>query len=66
MNTKYDYVMQQNSYDCGIASIMTILKYYGISASREKIVSKLNKKRDGYTAYDLVRVSRYYGIESWR
>ena len=65
MNTKYDYVMQQNSYDCGIASIMTILKYYGISASREKIVSKLNKKRDGYTAYDLVRVSRYYGIESY-
>ena len=65
MNKKYDYVMQQNYYDCGIASIMTILKYYGISVSRESIVRKLNKKHDGYTAYDLVRVAKYYGIESY-
>ena len=65
MNKKYDYVMQQNSYDCGIASIMTILKYYGISASRENIISKLNKKHDGYTAYDLVRIAKYYGIKSY-
>ena len=61
----YDYVMQQNYYDCGIASIMTILKYYGISASREKIVGRLNKKNNGYTAYDLVQVARYYGMESY-
>ena len=65
MNKKYDYVMQQNSYDCGIASIMTILKYYGISVSREKIVNKLNRKHDGYTAYDLVRIAKHYGIESY-
>ena len=65
MNKKYDYVMQQNSYDCGIASVMTILKYYGISASREKIVSNLNKRSNGYTAYDLIKISKYYGLDSY-
>ena len=65
MSKNYDYVLQQNTTDCGIASIMTILMYYGIKPSREKIVSKLNKKYDGYTAYDLVRVSKSYGIDSY-
>ena len=65
MNRNYDYVLQQNTTDCGIASIMTVLMYYGIKPSREKIVSKLNKKYDGYTAYDLVKVSKSYGIDSY-
>lgn len=65
MNKNYDYVMQQNTTDCGIASIMTILMYYGIKPSREKIVSKLEKKHDGYTAYDLVKVSKAFGIDSY-
>ena len=65
MSKNYDYALQQNTTDCGIASIMTILMYYGIKPSREKIVSKLNKKYDGYTAYDLVKVSKSYGIDSY-
>ena len=48
MNKNYDYVLGENSYDCGIASIITILKYYGINPSREKIVSKYNRKNAGY------------------
>ena len=47
MSKNYDYALQQNTTDWGIASIMTILMYYGIKPSREKIVSKLNKKYDG-------------------
>lgn len=65
MTKSYDYVMQQNTYDCGIASIMTILMYYGIKPSREKIVSKLHKKQEGYTAYDLIKISKSYGIEAY-
>lgn len=65
MSKNYDYALQQNTTDCGIASIMTILMYYGIKPSREKIVSKLNKKYDGYTAYDLVKASKSYGIDSY-
>ena len=65
MNKEYDYVIGQNAYDCGIASILTILKYYGISASIEKIISKLNRKSSGYTAYDLITVSKHYGINAY-
>lgn len=65
MNKNYDYVLQQNSTDCGIASIMTILMYYGIKPSREKIIGKVGKKHDGYTAYDLVKISKSYGIEAF-
>ena len=62
---KYDYVLQQNTTDCGIASIMTVLMYYGIKPSREKIINKLPKRQDGYTAYDLVKISKSYGINSY-
>ena len=65
MKKNYDYVLQQNSYDCGIASLITILMYYGIKPSRESIVSKLNKKHGGYTAYDLVKVSKSYGLDAY-
>lgn len=65
MNKKYDYVLQQNTTDCGIASIMTVLMYYGIKPSREKIINKLPKRQDGYTAYDLVKISKSYGINSY-
>lgn len=65
MNKNYDYVMQQNNTDCGIASLMTILMYYGIKPSREKIISKLSKKCGGYTAYDLIKTSKSYGLKSY-
>lgn len=64
MNKKYDYVLQQNTNDCGIASIMTILMYYGVKPSREKIINKIQPKNDGYTAYDLIKISKSYGINA--
>lgn len=64
MKKNYDYVLQQNSTDCGIASIMTILMYYRIRPSREKILSKISKQERGYSAYDLIKISKMYGIEA--
>lgn len=65
MRKNYDYILQQNSYDCGIASLMTILMYYGIKPSREKLASRMTKKYGGYTAYDLVKISKSYGLKSY-
>lgn len=65
MSKKYDYVLGQNKYDCGIASIMTILLYYGIKASREDIISKYKKNDNGYTAYDLIKIGKSYGINGY-
>lgn len=65
MSKKYDYVLGQNKYDCGIASIMTILLYYGIKVSREDIISKYKKNDNGYTAYDLIKIGKSYGINGY-
>ena len=65
MRKNYDYILGQNSYDCGISSIMTILSYYGIKTSREKIISKLNKHDNGYTAYDLISIAKMYGLDGY-
>lgn len=65
MKKNYEYVLQQNFTDCGIASIMTILLNLGLRPSREKIINKLHKKHDGYTAYDLVKISKLYGVEAY-
>lgn len=65
MSKKYDYVLQQNTTDCGIASLMTILMYYGIKPSREKIIASLNKKDLGYTAYDIVKTAKLYGLNAY-
>ena len=65
MSKKYDYVLGDNHYDCGIASIMTILMHYGLNPSREEIIEKLGKKDDGFSAYDLVKISKSYNIDSY-
>lgn len=65
MNKNYDYVLQQSYTDCGIASIMTVLMYYGIKPSRETILSKVKQKDCGYAAYDLIKISKHYGINAY-
>lgn len=65
MNKSYDYVLQQSYTDCGIASIMTVLMYYGIKPSREAILSKVKQKDCGYAAYDLIKISKCYGINAY-
>lgn len=65
MSKNYTYVLGQNNYDCGIASIMTILYYYGIRVSRESIINKFKKQDNGYTAYDLIRIAKMYDIDAY-
>lgn len=65
MNKNYEYTLQQNSYDCGLASLITVLLYYGIKPSRELLLSKTKQKTGGYTAYDLVKMSKAYNLNSY-
>lgn len=64
MNKSFEYVLQQTNDDCGIASIMTILLNYGIKPSREEILEMVSKKRGGYSAYDLIKISEHYDIKA--
>lgn len=65
MNKNYEYTLQQNSYDCGLASLITVLLYYGIKPSRELLLSKAKQKTGGYTAYDLVKMSKAYNLNAY-
>lgn len=65
MIKNYDYVLQENNNDCGVASLMTVLLCYGIKTSREKLLEELKPNNEGITAYDLIRVSKNYGLDGY-
>lgn len=51
---KYPFVSQDGIKDCGVASLLMILKYYGGSASKEYLREITNTTRDGVDAYSLL------------
>lgn len=61
----YDYVLQENNFDCGLASLMTCYKNMGIHISKEEITKHLKVSKQGIKAYDLVRTSKELGINSY-
>ena len=58
----YNYVLQQNNNDCSVASLMTVLMYFKIKPNREKLLKSIGYKKDNYNAYDIVKMSKVYGI----
>ena len=63
MDVNYDYVLQENNYDCGIASLITVFRQFNKHVSKEEILSKINIK-EGVSAYDLINVSNFYNISA--
>lgn len=59
----YDCYLQESNYDCGVASLLTIFNNLGLKISREKIVNLLNIDQ-GISAYDLIKVSKHFGIDA--
>ena len=43
---------------------MTVLMYYKIKPNREKLLKSIKYKKDNYTAYDIVKMSKVYGLDS--
>lgn len=58
----YDYVMQDNNFDCGLASLITCFYNLGFKVPKEEVKKHLKIKDQGIKAYDLVRVSKELGI----
>ena len=61
---KYDYVLQTNSYDCGIASLQTIFLLHNKKISRASLTSLINKERYGVSMYDLITTSKSLGLNA--
>jgi len=61
---QYNCYLQESTYDCGVASLLTIFNNLGLKVSREKIITLLNIETGGISAYDLIKVSKHYGIDA--
>ncbi len=58
-------VLQENSYDCGGACLLSIIKYYGGYIDLERIRQIINTTKEGTNAYDLIKGSISIGLDSY-
>lgn len=62
---KYKLVKQDNLKDCGVASLETIIEYYGGYVPLEILREKTKTNRDGTNAYNIIMVAKELGFESY-
>ena len=65
MIKNYDYFLQENNYDCGIASLLTVFTNIGIKVSKEKILDYINFDKQGISAFELVKIGKKFGSNSY-
>ena len=61
---KYECVMQDGAKDCGIASLLTIIKYYNGSLPKEYLRHLTNTTKDGVNALSLIEAGKKLGFET--
>lgn len=57
-------VVQKSVNDCGIACLLYVLKYFGQSVTYKSLEEKIIKEKDGISAYEIIKVSKEFGISS--
>ena len=62
---KYPFVKQDNIKDCGVASLLSIIKYYGGLISIQKLREMTKTNKNGTTAYHLIETAKNLGFESY-
>ena len=64
MNKKL--VIRQNSKkDCGVACLVSIMKYYGVDPPYEEVAYYLRLNKDGTNAYNIINGSKNYGFDGY-
>lgn len=58
-------VMQDDLKDCGVSSLLSIIRYYGGDATKEYLREITKTTKDGVSAYYLIQASREFGFESY-
>ena len=58
-------VRQQDLKDCGICSLLSVIKYYGGYIPLEKLRIDTQTSMEGTTAYHLVKAARNYGFDAY-
>lgn len=59
-----EMVVQKSVNDCGIACLLYVLKYFGKNVTYKKLEEKIIKEKDGISAYEIIKVSKGFGISS--
>lgn len=64
MRKKYPFVKQDDLKDCGVASLLMIIRYYQGNIAKEKLREMMKTSNSGTTAYDLIEASRIIGFHA--
>ena len=64
MSDKY-CVLQDDANDCGVSSILSVIKYYGGYVPREYLKEATKTGKNGVNALNIVRTARELGFESY-
>lgn len=58
-------VRQQDLKDCGVCSLLSVIKFYGGYVPIEKLRCDTRTSVEGVSAYDLVRTAKNYGFDAY-
>ena len=57
-------VKQEESSDCGVCSLLSIIRYYGGNVSLEDLRINSLTTREGVSAYNLIECAKIYGFDA--
>ena len=61
---KYECVLQEGAKDCGVASLLTIIKHYNGSLPKEYLRNITNTTNDGVSALALIEAGIKLGFDT--
>ena len=62
MSKKYEWVRQDDIKDCGVCSLLTIIKTYGGGVSKEYLRELTKTTKDGSNAFNLLNAGKQLGF----
>ena len=62
--SKKSVVNQRSVNDCGVACLTNILNLNGINVSYDDVKSKIKMEQKGVSAYEIIRVSKDFGLNA--
>ena len=63
MKRKFE-VIQEEVSDCGVCSLLSIIRYYGGDTNLEKLRIESNTTIKGVTAFNLIVCARKFGFDA--
>ena len=64
MFKKYECVLQDGPVDCGVCSLLMIIRYYGGDVSKEHLRELTNTTKNGVTAFSLLEAGSRLGFNA--